>query len=134
MKKFLAVMLTLALMIGLVACGGSDADAKKVADYVAANEATLKSSMETSFASSSGLTCTSTIKTEGCKIVLDININEWQDIDASIKSQLQATYDAMDSYFDAAFDLMQKDLPEMDAFIVNVCEKDGDVVATVKMD
>ena len=134
MKKFLAVMLTLALMIGLVACGGSDADAKKVADYVETNRAYLIETMETSIGSSSGLTCTSTIKADGCKIVMNVNINELQDVDASIKAQMQAAYDAMDSYFDAAFELMQKELPELDAFIVNVCEKDGDVVATIEMD
>ena len=131
MKKILAILLTLTLMLGLVACGN---DADKVAEYVNQNGAALKSTMEESFATSSGMTCTSTLKAEGCKIVMYININELQDVDATTKAQMQAAYDAMDSYFDSAFDLMEQELPELDAFVVNVCEKDGTLLATITMD
>ena len=136
MKKIIAILLTLTLLVGLVACGGSgeNADAKKVADYVDKNRSVLLSTMETSFATSSGLTCTSSIKAEGCGIVIDININELTDVDANTKAQLQAAYDSMDSYWDTMFDELQKELPELDYFVINVNEKDGTNLATIRAD
>ena len=142
MKKILAILLTLTLLVGLVACGGSssnskpevDPDAQKVADYVDKNRSVLLSTMEESFATSSGLTCTSSIKAEGRGIVIDININELSNVDADTKAQLQAAYDSMDSYWDTMFDELQKELPELDYFVINVNEKDGTNLATIRAD
>ncbi|MBQ7340874.1 MAG: hypothetical protein IJW41_05185 [Oscillospiraceae bacterium] len=136
MKKIIALVLALVLSLSLVACGGGSADAPKVdnskiAAYIEANKADLVSSMESSFATSSGMTCTSDIKVEGMGFVMTININELDEVDAATKDLLQETYDAMDSVFESALETMQKDLPEIEYFEVVVCEVDGDVLATV---
>ena len=133
MKKIFAIALVLVMMLSLVACG-NDSKSDKVKAYVEDNKAALLSSMEQSFASSSGMTCTSSIRVDGCGIVIDININELDGMGDAEKKLLQDIYDSMDAQFDLAFDQMQKELPELEFFTVNVNERDGDNVAVVKMD
>lgn len=135
MKKIIALVLALVLSLSLVACGGGSEPAKvdnaKIATYVNANKADLLATMEESFATSSGMTCTSDIKVEGMGYVVTININELDEVDAATKELLQETYDSMDSLFEAALDEMQTELPELEYFEVLVCEVDGDLLATV---
>ena len=133
MKKIFAIALVLVMMLSLVACG-NDSKSDKVKAYVEDNKADLLSGMEQSFASSSGMTCTSSIRVDGCGIVIDININELDGMGDAEKKMLQDIYDSMDAQFDLAFDQMQKELPELEFFTVNVNERDGDNVAVVKMD
>ena len=133
MKKIFAMALVLVMMLSLVACG-NDSKSDKVKAYVEDNKAVLLSGMEQSFASSSGMTCTSSIRVDGCGIVIDININELDGMGDAEKKMLQDIYDSMDAQFDLAFDQMQKELPELEFFTVNVNERDGDNVAVVKMD
>ena len=133
MKKIFAIALVLVMMLSLVACG-NDSKSDKVKAYVEDNKAALLSGMEQSFASSSGMTCTSSIRVDGCGIVIDININELDGLGAAEKKLMQEIYDSLDAQFDMAFDQMQKELPELEFFTVNVNEGDGDNIAVVKMD
>jgi len=135
MKKIIALVLALVLSLSLVACGGSTVEKKvenaAIAAYVEANKADLLASMEDSFATSSGMTCTSDIKVEGMGFIITININELDDVDADTKDLLQETYDSMDALFEGALETMQQDLPSIEYFQVLVCEVDGDLLATV---
>lgn len=131
MKKISALLLVLVLMVSLVACGSSDAD--KVAAYVKQNGDAMLPALEQSFAGSSGMSCTSSIKAVGCGIVIDININELDNVDPTIKEQLQAAYDAMSSSFDGFLAQFQKELPELDSLTINVNERDGDPLASIKI-
>ena len=133
MKKIFAIALVLVMMLSLVACG-NDSKSDKVKAYVEDNKAVLLSGMEQSFASSSGMTCTSSIRVDGCGIVIDININELDGLGDAEKKLMQEIYDSLDAQFDLAFDQMQKELPELEFFTVNVNEGDGDNIAVVKMD
>ena len=69
-RRVWILLLSIVMVLSLVACG-NDSDADKVAAYVNKNKAVLLSTMEESFAGSSGLTCTSDIKAVGCGIVIE---------------------------------------------------------------
>ena len=135
MKKFLSLLMVLVLAISLVACGDSEGEAmspeaKKVADFVNAHRAELLESFESSF-TSSGLTCTSSIRASGTAFIIDVNVNELYDLDAETKAQLQSTFDSMDGVFDQLLPLMQQDLPELTAFTINICDRDGNQLASI---
>ena len=87
--------------------------------------------MEQAFAKSSGMTCDSSIKVEGMGFIIKININELEDVDSSIKAQLQSTYDSMSSTFEPLLEQMQTELAELEYFEIDVCDKNGDLLATV---
>ncbi|MBE6729389.1 MAG: hypothetical protein E7568_04050 [Ruminococcaceae bacterium] len=132
MKKLLAIVMILAMMFSLIACGVLGMSAEdKVAAYVEKNRDELVSTMEESFGESSGMTCSSTIKAEGTGFVMEIRINELDNIPEDTKANLQTTYDGMNSTFVSSLETMQKELPELSYFKINVCEKDGDLLATI---
>jgi len=134
MKKILALVLAAIMMFSLVACG-SDAEAeKKVAAYVEKNRAALIQSMESSFATTSGMTCKTSIEVEGCGFSMYVRINELDNVPESVKDKMQDSYDAMDSYFESMLNAMQKELPELEYWNIYVCEKDGDVLASIEID
>lgn len=130
MKKLVALALTLIFCLSLVACGGGAKNAA-IVDYVENNKSTLISSMESSFATSSGMTCKSDIYVEDMGFVIKINVNELDNIDDATKAQLQSTYDSMDSTFETMLTTMQKEVPEIEYFELQLCEKDGDLLATI---
>ena len=139
MKKLIALFLVLALTLSLAACslGGKkepavDPAEQKIAEYVEKNKEALLAGMEASFATSSGMTCTSSIKAEGRGFVIQLNINELEGIDDETKSQLQAIYDGMSENFNGSLKTMQTEIPEIEYYKVLVCEKDGDILATIE--
>ena len=132
MKKIFAIALVLVMMLSLVACG-NDAKSDKVAAYVKDNGDAIVDSFIGSL-TSSGMTCEVDIKAVGCGIVLDAKINELEDVPDELKDQMQEMYDAMDSYFDVMLAAAQKELPELEYITFNICERDGDIVATLKID
>lgn len=141
MKKIIALLLALTLMLSLAACSfvslgenepAEDKVAQKIAKYVEDNKKELLDSMEASFATSSGMTCTSSIEAEARGFVIQININELDNIDDDTKAQLQSIYDGMNENFVNSLELMQKELPELEYYKVLVCEKDGDILATIE--
>ena len=154
MKKVLALMFALLMVMSFAACGKNSDDKaegntatpdsavvttavvesqpSKVQEYVDTKGEELVASMEQAFASSSGLTCKSTIEAVGNGFVINININELSGITEEQKAQLQEAYDAMDAQFEENFKTMQSGLPELEYMTVNVCDKDGNFLAAVK--
>ena len=129
MKKLLAIVMALVLVFSLSACfGGSE---NKVQTYVDAHRDELLNTFESSFATSSGMTCTSDITVEGNGFIISININELNDVADDIKTAMQDAYDGMDSTFEGALKDMQTELPELEYFTIRVCEADGDLIATI---
>ena len=136
MKKVLSLILVAVLCLSLVACGGKKQEGSgpnaAVVEFVKENKSELLESMEESFATSSGMTCTSDIEVVGSGIVISININEFDNIPKETKDLLQETYDAMSGAFEGMLSDLQKEIPEVTFMQINVCEKDGDVLATIK--
>lgn len=95
------------------------------------NKSALKSSMEESFATSAGMTCTSDIELIGTGLVITININELVDVPQVTKDQLQATYDTMGADFDTLLEQLQAEVPQLTSFTIVVGDKNGDVLATI---
>ena len=136
MKKVLSLILVAVLCLSLVACGGKKQENSgpnpAVVEYVNENKSVLLESMEESFATSSGMTCTSDIEVIGSGIVISININELDNIPKETKDLMQEVYDAMSGTFEGMLSDLQKEIPEVTFMQINVCEKDGDVLATIK--
>lgn len=136
MKKVLSLILVAVLCLSLVACGGKKQEGSgpnaAVVEFVNENKSELLESMEESFATSSGMTCTSDIEVVGSGIVISININELDNIPKETKDLMQEVYDAMSGTFEGMLSDLQKEIPEVTFMQINVCEKDGDVLATIK--
>ena len=136
MKKVLSLILVAVLCLSLVACGGKKQESSgpnaAVVEFVNENKSELLESMEESFATSSGMTCKSDIEVIGSGIVISININELDNIPKETKDFMQETYDAMSGTFEGMLSDLQKEIPEVTFMQINVCEKDGDVLATIK--
>ena len=131
MKKVTALLLALVMCFSLAACGGSSSNAEgKIADYVAENKADLIEQFESGF-TGSGLTCETEIKAVGTGFVIDVTLNELPEATAEIKETLQSTYDGMSATFEEALETMQKELPEISYYTVNVRAKNGDIAAVV---
>lgn len=136
MRKVLSLVLVAVLCLSLVACGGKKQEDNgpnaKVVAYVEEYGDVMLESMEESFATSSGMTCKSTIEAVGSGIVINININELDNIPEETKDLMQEMYDAMSGTFNGMLEDLQKEAPEVTYMQIKVCEKDGDVLATIK--
>jgi len=133
MKKIISLVLVLVTLLALVGCGGGSGtkNNKAVEEYVNKHGDELLDALEYSFATSSGLTCTSSIKVSGSGFIISINIQELSNLSSSDKQQLQAAYDGMDYQFEDMLVEMKKELPELTYFTVKVCDRGGDVLATI---
>ncbi len=129
MKRVLSIALVLIMCFALVACSESAND--KVKEYIDENREEILDSMEESFAHSSGMTCTSSIKVVDAGFIVNININELDDVPEETKEQMQDAYDSLGNAFEGMLEDMQEELPELEYFTIKVCDKDGEVLATI---
>lgn len=127
-KKVLVLMLSVMMLFTLVAC---ETPEDKVAKYVEENGEEFVKGMEEGFISSSGMTCTSSIKAEGRGFIIKINVDQFDNIPAETKTIVQNTYNEMKSTFDEALEEIQDEVPEVEYFVMYICEKDGDEIAVI---
>lgn len=137
MKKVLVFLLTLFLCFSFVACDDDDNNSgiaggnESLVQYIEENGEDFLEGLEYGFATSSNLTCTSSIKVIGTGFVVDINIQEVDDVSEEIKGQMQATYDAMSGTFNGMLEDLQKEIPALTYMTFNICDKDGDLLAQI---
>lgn len=167
MKKLLALLLALVMVLSLfAACGSSvddDEDDKKestseekkeeekeeeeeeekeeepakkddaedaVAAYVNENGDALAETL----AASVGAECEVDVESEDCGIVITISMTGWDNIAKEAKEQVQELYDSAAATYSALMDLARAELPELEFMTFNVCEEDGDLVATLTIE
>lgn len=134
LKKVISLVVLFVMALCLTACSApQQTPADKVASYVKNSGDALSDSFEQLFAASSDMTCVSSVKAEGTGIVIDVKINELDNMTQEQKDLMQKTYDDMGDRFDGSLVSIQRQLPEMTYMTVHVCEKDGDVIATIQM-
>lgn len=138
MKKVFALILALVLVLSLAACGekkesGTDKSNEKIVAYMEENGDLLIESMESSFATSSGMTCRSSFEVVGNGIVITVCINELEDLDDETKEAIQEAYEEITPTLEPALEMLQEEVPELEYLTVRVCEKDGDLLAEMKV-
>ncbi len=144
MKRAFSLLLALTLCLTLAACGSfmpaatttapvetTDPVQAALNTWLETNKTALLTSMEASFASSSGMTCTSGVEIVGSGMVITININEFENVPQETKDQLQAAYDTLNSEFAAMLAQMQLEIPQLSYFTIVVGDKNADVLATI---
>ena len=109
-------------------------ESSSVLAYVEDYADVLLSAMESSFATTSGMTCTSGLEVIGNGIVITICINELEDVDAATKAMMQAAYDEAADAMDPYMDELRAEVPELEYMEIVVCEADGDELATLRID
>ncbi len=158
MKKLLSLLLTLILCLSLSACIISldnddddkpqkapvtevdntpkpdDKKLKNIEKYLEKNKEQILSGLESGFTSSSSYTCKTDIKIIDYGFVVTFKINEIENADDTLKATMQKTYDTMDSYFENFFTTFRKEIPELEYLKFVICDKNGDVLATVNAD
>ncbi len=152
MKKVLSLCLVVVMLCSFAACGGNNDSSNdtssndtssndtsvasrnpEIVDYMTKNANVLMDSMESSFASSSGMTCRSTWEVVGNGLILNININELEDLSDEQKSQMQSIYDSNIDQFAGILSSLQTVMPDLEYCDINVCEQDGDIAATIAL-
>ena len=95
------------------------------------NKSTLQRSMEQSFATSAGMTCTSDIELVGTGLVITININELADVSQETKDQLQTGYNSLSAEFEGLLAQLQTEIPQLTSLTIVVGDKDGNPLASL---
>ena len=87
--------------------------------------------LEQGFSSTSNMTCNSTIEAKGNGIVVKMLINELENVSQSDKAAMQDTMPSMASDLKPALDTLKTIVPELQFMELHICEKDGDILASI---
>ena len=148
MKKLLTVTLILSLLLSLSGCCccpffgeeeeppayvATQYDNSEIKEYLELYGDAIISSAQSSFADMSGMTCTISLKVEGMGIVATANINELDDLNAVTKALYKETFESgiLSSTLSNIMDSLPEELEDLEYIKVNVCESDGDKIATI---
>jgi len=110
-----------------------DDDADSLQDYVEAYGDTLASAME-EMAASSGLNSTVSVDASDNGIVITFCFEDLDNLTDEEKQTVQEAYDEMSAAFSDSLDELQVELPGLEYLEIVVCEKDGDVIATLRVE
>ena len=126
MKKIICVLLTALFVFALVSCSTGNA----VKDYVMKNGKAIARMMEIGF-DGMGECKVSSDKND---IVVDFLITGTDNASDEFKEQIKEVYESLIPQMRESFAPIKNELPELENVIYNVCEEDGDVMCTVKID
>lgn len=141
MKRALALILALVLCLALVACGNEEKEEagnpttganSTIVAFMKENGDAFLENLESGF-KVSGMTCKSSYQVVGNGLVVTICVNELNNVDSATKDAMQEAYTAMASTFDQALKMLQQEITELESLTIRVCEKDGDLLADLKV-
>lgn len=126
MKKFVAILLAVVLVLGLVACSKE----AKVEKFVKEYGQEFSDGVAQGF-SSSGMSCKATMEAKGDGVVVKICVDQFDDIDASTKAIAQANLNNTVSSLQPSLKAIQEKESAVQFMEVQLCEADGDLIAKV---
>ena len=126
MKKFIAILLAMVLVVGLVACSKE----AKVEKFVKEHGKEFSDGVAQGF-SSSGMTCRATMEAKGEGVVVKIMIDQFDDLDAETKALAQASMNSASATLKQSLTAIQNEEEAVQFMEVQMCEKDGDLIASV---
>lgn len=146
-KNFMCLFLVVILTLGLVACSGvkndeptpvnsneSVKDDPELVAFIEEQGDDFVSAFEESFQQSSGgMKCNATIEVEGTGLVVECRIKGLNNVPKETKTMLQQTYDAEKETLKEGFVIIKSIVPSFTSVNFNVCEEDGDLLASVDL-
>ena len=142
MSRILCVVLAFAMVLAFAACGkkeaanndtvNNDTVNNEVADFVKENKAALVESFETNFEESSGLDADCSVSAKGNSIAFKVCLEDVDDIPEEAKAQMQEGFDAIQDEFASEFEDVKEELGSVESIIIDVCEEDGDLLASIE--
>ena len=126
MKRFIALLLAMVLVVALVACGNKD----KVKKFVDKYGEEFSAGVAEGF-SSSGMTCKATMTAKDDGVVVKIRVDNLDDVDATTKAAVQSSLSASTASFKESLTEIQKKESAVKFMELQLCEEDGDLIAKV---
>lgn len=111
----------------------ADTDEQKVAEYVTLYGSDIIAGF-TSTMTNQGMTCIPTVRADGTNIVMDVRIQEFDNLPEAAIANAQLAFDSMKSVMTLAVSELKKELPSLNCLVLNMCEVDGDIIATLTVD
>ena len=140
-KRLSCLILAVVFVLCFAACGdnGSTVDNgsgndPKLEKFVESEGAEFEKNFEDSFKSSSGgLNCDCKLSVDGTKLTVDCLVEGIDDVPSETKDEMQKAYEATKTELSEAFKPIKDVAPNLNEVILNICESDGDIIATVNM-
>lgn len=101
--------------------------------FVEENGEDFISGFEESF-NASGQTCKCKLSVKGTTLVIDCLVNEWNDFTSEQKKIVQEAYDETKAELTEQFKPIKSLAPTLTNVVFNICEADGDVLATLDLE
>ena len=132
MSRILCVVLAFAMVLAFAACGKNGAANSEVAKFVQENESELIATFEDAFEESSGLEADCTVSAKGNSIAYKVCLDGIDNVPAEAKTQMQDAFDSIQGEFAAMLGDVKEELGSIESVIVDVCEEDGDFLASIE--
>ena len=138
-KKLSCLILAVVFVFCFAACSDNNVSTDSVNDpqlekLIETDGDAFEKNFEDSFSSSSGgLTCDCKLSVDGTKLVVDCLVEDIDDVPEETKAEMQTAYDAAKGELSEAFKPIKDEAPALTEVVMNICEEDGDVIASVNM-
>ncbi|MBR5479746.1 MAG: hypothetical protein IKU84_06170 [Clostridia bacterium] len=123
--------LTLALLL-LVSCGGKTDVERHF--YGEDGERFLKGLTASFTNNGANFTCKSKLKVVNDGVVVTFLIDGYDAVGDDFKASMQESFDSLREDFEAELAAMRQDVPGITSYTINVCEADGDAIASISVE